>query len=177
MELYCISAEKNIKIHVSKICLVFLAWDLGWLFLCNGSVWHISASLCYLKRELKTDTGFWRVHHFTTSLQNNSRGQKYKEVKAAQLNSGKCFLYLTCCRASPKTFWVILQCHRAYSQSHFQHRSKIYSKISLWRTDFHGPYPWLSLEFPCSCKLREFSGSRKHKWICSLQRSELQLIT
>lgn len=135
--------------------------SLAWLFLCHGSVGHVSASLCSLKGQLKTDTSkrFLGLHHFTTSLQNGSRGQKYKEVKAAQHNPGKCFLYLTCCRESPKTFWVIVQCHRAYSQSHFQHRSKIYSRISLGRIDFHGPYPWLSLEFPCGYKHREFSGS------------------
>lgn len=112
-----------------------------------------------LKGELKTDTGFLGLHHFTTSLQNYSREQKYKEVKAAQHNSGKCFLYLTSCREPPKTFWVTLQYHRAYSQSHFQHRSKICSRISLWRIDFHGPYPWLSLEFPCAYEHREFSGA------------------
>lgn len=49
-----ISLEKIIKIHVWKICLVFLTWTLGWLFLCHAS----SASLYFLKGELKTDTTF-----------------------------------------------------------------------------------------------------------------------
>lgn len=67
-------------------------------------------------------------HQFAKWLQRT----KVEGSESSSANSGKCFLYLTCCRESPKAFWVILQCHRAYSQSHFQHRSKIYSKISLW---------------------------------------------
>lgn len=106
--------------------VVSLHWQCG---ACES---HVSASLCSLKGELKTDTVLWRLHHFTTSLQNDSRGWKYKEVKAVLHSSGKCFLYFTCCRESPKAFWVILQCHRAYSQTQFQYRSKFYSKISLW---------------------------------------------
>lgn len=49
-----IGLEKIIKIYVWKICLVFLTWILGWLFLCHAS----SASLYFLKGELKTDTTF-----------------------------------------------------------------------------------------------------------------------
>lgn len=32
--------------------------SFGWLFLCHGSVWHISAPLCSLKGEFKTDPVF-----------------------------------------------------------------------------------------------------------------------
>lgn len=67
---YYISAEKIIKIHIWKICVVFLAWASGWLFLCHGSAWYVSASL---QGELKIDTMFWRAaslyHQFAKWLQ------------------------------------------------------------------------------------------------------------